>query len=88
MAMLRVRYATGGTDEWSLHEQMVLEDLCKLLHKGMASKNIVAVGIVSPSGEEVDFGFVGLRMQDVVMWEIDGFVDEERMLSWWRSKDW
>lgn len=84
MATLRVRYRDGETDEWSLSEQMDLQELAKTFHFAMGQGNCVSLGVETRTGHEgVDYGFMGLRMDDVVMWEIDGLLDEARAASVW-----
>jgi hypothetical protein len=84
MATLRVRYRDGSEDVWSLHEQMPLRGLGDGLHRAMRPGGGISFGVESKSGELHDYAMVALRMDDVIMWELDWFVDEERLASWWQ----
>lgn len=83
MATLRVRYRSGDTDEWDLHERMPLQDLGRTLATTVGPGRMVSFGVASPSGAQTDYGMVGLKLDDIVMWHIDGFVDDEFILSAW-----
>lgn len=84
MATLRVRYRDGSEDEWELHERMQLEPLARAMHERMARGGGVAFGVESRSQRPSDFAFIGLRFSDIIMWEIDGFVDEEWLATIWQ----
>lgn len=81
-ARLRVRYETGDTDEWELHERMDLHRLGDQLNEGWQGRLIVGFGVASREGDApIDYGMVALRMAKVIAWEIDGFVDFENLIG-------
>jgi hypothetical protein len=85
MATLRVRYRDGSEDVWSRHEQMQLNGLGDALHRALCQGGGISFGVESKSGaSRLRGGMVALRMDDMIMWELDGFVDEERLASWWQ----
>ena len=87
MATLRVRYRDGSEDVWNLHERGApLNELARTLHERNGREASVAFGVESRSEKTPDYAFVGLRMNEVVMWEIDGFLDEEFLASVWEPK--
>jgi hypothetical protein len=84
VATLRVRYRTGDTDEWDLNEQMKLEGLGEALHETALNKGDVSFGFQTRTGHEgIDYGMAFVHMADVVMWELDGFFDESRLIETW-----
>ncbi len=88
MATLRVRFRDGDTDEWTMHERMDLGDLAKFLTESLGRPSIVSFGIASRSGDTpADYGFLGLRMAEVIWWDLDGMVDEEALLGPWSEAD-
>ena len=84
MGSVRVRYRTGDTDEWDLPEQVSAYELADELHQAVRSPEpqFVNFAVVSRTAEEIDYGRVTLCMDHVVMVEVDGFVDEERIAAW------
>ena len=82
LAVLRVRYKNGDTDEWTLSDRTDLHQLARTLHAALVGTMAVSFGVAPKEGTEpLDFGFVGLQMPEVVMWEIDGFLDEAATLA-------
>jgi hypothetical protein len=83
LAFLRVRYRTGDTDEWTIPELVNLDDLHSKLHRGLKNQAMVGFATTAESGEETDFGYAWVRMREVTMFHVDGFVDFERIASHW-----
>lgn len=82
MTTLRVRYRSGQDDAFQLREQHQPKDVAALLHRGMASDLTVVLGLASRAGHTAGaYAVVGLRMTDVVMWELDPIADDGRLLA-------
>jgi hypothetical protein len=84
MALLRVRYRTGDTDEWPVHERHDLQELFEALSRAFINERFVSFTVHARSGEEVEYGTVWLQMRDVMMWSLDNDLDQERLASWWQ----
>jgi hypothetical protein len=87
MAKLRVRYRNGETDEWELHERMDLKRLGGQLTKAMDGSIALRFGTASETGAPSDYATVALRMSDIIMWTIDGFVDDAALIGAWAEMD-
>jgi hypothetical protein len=74
MATLRVRYRNGETDEWEIHERMKALEVTETLWKGM-NGFVSFTSISHPTSAAAEFGRVGLRMNEVSMWQVDGLLD-------------
>ena len=84
MATLRVRFRDATEEEWSIRETMQLKDFGTALHNVMHPGGGISFAVDGKSDAVHDFAMVFLRMDDVMMWELDGFVDDERLASWWQ----
>jgi hypothetical protein len=71
---LRLSYGTGDTDEWGLTEQA---DLTRLARRSGERKAVVFAVATEAGHEATGYGFISLRMAEVVMWQIDCYLDEE-----------
>ena len=79
---LRVRYRNGQEDEFEVREQHQPKDVAALLHRGLASDSMVVLGLASRAGHTAtSYAVVGLRMSDVIMWELDPISDDGRLLA-------
>jgi hypothetical protein len=84
MATLRVRYRTGASDEWTIHEKQGADELARELWLGLQSgSKLIAFIAGSEQGSDVDYGRIALRMEDVSMWHIDGLLDSDRANLVW-----
>lgn len=84
MATLRVRYRTGDTDEWVLHDRMDEEEVQQALVKAMRHDGQISFTYQTKEGSDpVDYGRAFIRLSEVLMWEIDGLLNEELMASVW-----
>jgi hypothetical protein len=82
MTTLRVRYRSGQQDEFQVREQHQPKDVAALLHNGLATDSMVVLGLASRAGHTADaYAVVGLRMHDVVMWELDPIADGGKLLA-------
>ena len=82
MTTLRVRYRSGQQDEFQVREQHQPKDVAALLHRGLAKDAMVVLGLASRAGHTSDaYAVVGLRMKDVVMWELDPISDNGKLLA-------
>ena len=82
MTTLRVRYRSGQQDEFQVREQHQPKDVAALLHRGLANDATVVLGLASRAGHTSDaYAVVGLRMNDVVMWELDPISDNGKLLA-------
>ena len=80
MATILVRYANGDEDDWELHEAVDLPGLVRklsLTHQGGA----MSFSVVPKSGRSYDFGYVGIRIDQVASWHIDGLVDPGQLFG-------
>lgn len=84
MAMIRVRYVTGDTDEWPVHERHDLNELFAAMSRAFMKGGLISFSTHARSGAELEYGTVWIRMKQVMMWTLDDTVDEERMASWWQ----
>jgi hypothetical protein len=81
-AKLRVRYRSGLEDEFRVREQHQPKDVAALLHRGLASDSMVVLGLASRAGHTAhSYAVVGLRMSEVVMWELDPIADDGKLLA-------
>jgi hypothetical protein len=79
---LRVRYRSGQQDEFQVRAQHQPKDVAALLHRGLANDAMVVLGLASRAGHTADaYAVVGLRMNDVVMWELDPISDNGELLA-------
>lgn len=85
MATLRVRYRNGDTDEWKLHERMDLQMLGSKIAKVWPGNHVIALGVAPDLETDTgpDYAMVWLRLTDLVMLEINGYVDDEFLASVW-----
>ena len=85
MATVRVRYRSGETDEWTLNDQMKPDVVVKALTRMiMNSFPGVSFGVaVEHEQTPADYGFVGLRNDELASWHIDGLLEESGMLGPW-----
>jgi len=82
MTTLRVRYRSGEEDEFQVREQHQPKDVAALLHGGLGGDLIVVLGLASRAGHTAAaYAVVGLRMDEVVMWELDPITDDGRLLA-------
>jgi hypothetical protein len=82
MTTLRVRYRSGGEDEFQVREQHQPKDVAALLHQGLAGSSTIILGLASRRGQTVGaYAVVALRMGEVVMWELDPIADDGRLLA-------
>jgi hypothetical protein len=82
MTTLRVRYRSGQQDEFQVREQHEPKDVAALLHRGLAEDSVVVLGLASRVGHTANaYAVVGLRMNEVVMWELDPIVDGGKLLA-------
>jgi hypothetical protein len=90
MATLRVRYRNGETDEWRLTDELAME-LSKFLLKLLDASAKGAVFSFPISPEEgapgTDFGYVALRLEEVVGWHLDGFVNSAAAAAVWAEME-
>jgi hypothetical protein len=85
MAMLRVRYRNGETDEWEIHERMTGLDVAKALWLGMG-REAVNIAVADQSGGPADYGRVTLRMSEVAMWHLDGMIEFKSDVGVWNEQ--
>jgi hypothetical protein len=79
---LRVRYRSGQQDEFQVRGQHQPKDVAALLHRGLAKDSMVVLGLSSRAGHTADaYAVVGLRMNEVVMWELDPIADNGQLLA-------
>jgi hypothetical protein len=82
MTTLRVRYQSGQVDEFQVREQHQPKDVAALLHRGVAGDLTVVLGLASRAGHTSGaYAVVGLRMNEVVMWELDPIADNGKLLA-------
>jgi hypothetical protein len=86
MPKLWIRYRNGDEDTWLLHERTDYEELHKVLMDALrGGGGEVEVGVQGRSNEEVnevEYTWVGNRIDDVSAYAMEGLIDEERTLSW------
>jgi hypothetical protein len=75
MAKITIRFFNGDEAEWTLHDAMDLGRLAKDF--AMVSGGWMSFGVASEQEEAgvADYGFVGVRMEHVASWHIEGMVD-------------
>lgn len=83
MASIEVRFKDGSTDEWELHEAFDLTEFARVLTTSTGTAKTISFGVVTEGGGSADFGFVGLRMSEVVSWEIKGMFDTTTGAALW-----
>src|SRR2546427_11127890 len=82
MTTLRVRYRSGGEDEFQVREQHQPKDVAALLHQGLAGSSTIILGLASRRGPTVGSYAVGaLPMGEGGMWELDPIPDDGRPLA-------
>jgi hypothetical protein len=82
MTTLRVRYRSGQQDEFQVRGQHPPKDVAALLHRGLARDSLVVLGLDSRAGHTAGaYAVVGLRMNEVVMWELDPIADNGELLA-------
>jgi hypothetical protein len=82
MTTLRVRYRSGQQDEFQVRGQHQPKDVAALLHRGLATDSMVVLGLDSRAGHTAGaYAVVGLRMNEVVMWELDPIADNGKLLA-------
>jgi hypothetical protein len=81
MATIRVRYSNGDEDTWEFHESMDVRGLIKIL--SLSTSPAVSFGVAAKAGGTADYGFVGLRMEHVASWHIDGLLDPGQAAALW-----
>lgn len=82
MTKLRVRYRNGQEDEFELREQHKPKDVAALLNRGMAGDATIVLGIGSRAGyTAAAYGIIGIRLSEVIMWELDPIADDGRLLN-------
>lgn len=90
MAMLWVRYKNGETDSWRLTDELAtdLGDLVlKLIHSS-AVDQVFSFPVSSEEGAPgTDFGYVSLRLSDVVAWHLDGLVNAAAAAAVWAEME-
>jgi hypothetical protein len=76
VATLTIRFRGGDERTGTLHDAMDLRELARNFAKGSGSGEL-GFGVVSEEegAGTNDFGFVGLRLDDVVFWHIEGLLD-------------
>lgn len=83
MARLRVRYRSGETDEWTINERINSGELAAALGRAISEGGTVGFATDSEVGiEGVDYGFVGLRGNEMASWWLDGLVDFRDLATW------
>lgn len=83
MALLRVRYRTGDTDEWELHERMNADKTAVQLMRTWAQGGLFSFTTVTEVGSErVDYSRVILRTRELTMAQVDGLLDYSDLAVW------
>jgi hypothetical protein len=83
MANLEVRFKDGSTAEWELHETFDLDNLVGLIARLSGTSETVSFSVPAKDGLSGEFGFVGLRMDEVVSWEVNGLFDTTNGAAMW-----
>ncbi len=83
MASIEVRFKGGTTAEWELHEASDLDDLVRLLTRLTGTSETISFGVPAEKGTSAEFGFVGLRMTEVVSWEVKGMFNTPTGAAMW-----
>jgi hypothetical protein len=83
MASIQVRFKDGGTAEWELHEAFDLDNLVRLLTRLTGTSEMISFVVPAEKGMSAEFGFVGLRMAEVVSWEVKGMFDSTNGAAIW-----
>jgi hypothetical protein len=82
MATIRVRFESGDSGEWELHDRMPLVEFVNQLYGAMVRGCLFSFGVASRESEAiVDYGMVGLRMSEVASWEVDGLVHHSALIG-------
>jgi hypothetical protein len=66
MPIIEVRFKDGSTDGWELHEAFDLDELARTLTRSTGTAKTISFGVLAEGGGSADYGFVGLRMSEVV----------------------
>jgi len=85
VAELWVRYKNGDTDSWRLTDELAadLSDfVLKLIHSS-AEGQIYSFPVSSAGAPGTDFGYVSLRLVEVVAWHLDGLVNAGAAAALW-----
>jgi hypothetical protein len=83
MATIEIRFKDGSTDEWELHEAFDLDKLVRLLRRLTGTSETISFGVSAERGGSAEFGFVGLRMTEVVSWEVKNMFDTRTGAAMW-----
>jgi hypothetical protein len=86
VASVWVRYADGDEATWHLTDELAV-DLHKFVadigHAGFAG-NLFSFPVMPEEGNAgTDYGFVSLRMANVVTWRVDGLVNAAAAAALW-----
>jgi hypothetical protein len=83
MASIEIRFKDGSTKDWDLHEELDLDNLVRLLKRLTGTSKSISFGVPVERGASGEFGFVGLRMTEVVYWEVKGMFQTKKGAAMW-----
>jgi hypothetical protein len=83
MASIEIRFRDGSTTEWELLEAFDLDELVRLLTRLTGTSETISFGVPAEKGGSAEFGFVGLRMTEVVSWEVKNMFDTKTGAAMW-----
>jgi hypothetical protein len=76
MPTVRVRYRDGSEDTWEIHPAARTDTLSGRLANALARGSVFGLGVTSDEDSGLNaYGFVVLRLADVIMVEINGLTD-------------
>lgn len=70
MAKLGLRFRSGDTDERVIHERMTCDKLFDYLFRNLGLAKVISFATAPESGEEMEYGVVGVNMADVVTFNL------------------
>jgi hypothetical protein len=86
MATLTVRFVNGDTDSWRLTDALAadIDDFVLKLISASARDQVFSFPVtVEEGGAGTDYGFVSLRLPEVVFWHLDGLVNQAVAAALW-----
>jgi hypothetical protein len=85
-----VRYENGETDSWRLTDALATDlgdFVTKMIHSS-AIQEVFSFPVMPEEGAAgTDFGFVSLRMEKVIAWQLDGLVNAGAAATLWAEME-
>jgi hypothetical protein len=86
VATFWVRYADGDEAEWHLTDALAADlntFTTRAMHAGY-ERNLFSFPVATDEGAPgIDYGYVSLRMENVVAWRVEGLVNEAAAAALW-----